>query len=49
VQRRKPPAAAANPIAQAGTVQRDALAGKDLRLAIKCCTADYVAETRAVP
>jgi hypothetical protein len=49
VQRRQPPAGAAYPGAQSGTIQHDTLAGKDLRLAIRCCTADYVAETLAVP
>ena len=35
VQRRQPPTGAANPMTQCGTVQRDALAGEDLRLAIQ--------------
>jgi hypothetical protein len=35
VQRGEPPAGTTNPVAQCGTIQRDALAGKDLRLAIQ--------------
>ena len=35
MQRRQPPAGAANPIAQRGTIQCDALAGEDLRLTIQ--------------
>ena len=49
VQWSEPPAGAADPVAQSGTIQRHAMAGEDLGLAIKCCTADYVAETLAVP
>ena len=41
--------ALANPIGQGGTVQVDAGAGVDFGLTIRCCTADYVAETLAVP
>jgi hypothetical protein len=37
VQRRQPPAGAAHPGTQRGAIQRDTLAGKDLRLAIRCC------------
>ena len=35
MQRRQPPAGAANPITQGGAIQRDALASEDLRLSIQ--------------
>jgi hypothetical protein len=35
MQRFQPPAGAADPVAQRGTIQRHALAGEDLRLAIQ--------------
>jgi hypothetical protein len=49
VQWSEPPAGAADPVTQSGTIQHHPLTGEDLSLAVKCCTADYVAETLAVP
>ena len=43
------PGRLSNPIGQRGAVEFEPLAGEDLTLAIKCCTADYVAEALAVP
>jgi hypothetical protein len=49
MQRRQPPAGAANPVAQGRTIQRQALAREDLGLAIRCCAPDYDAETTPLP